>query len=99
MNSTILAAILLASGASNEAAVGIPLPPGALEPAPEAVVAAPAPAADDADLTGYVPAPEPRQVLVGRAAWYDQKFSDDPFTMSDHGRPEVVFDAGGQFAP
>lgn len=75
---------------SNSTEAGVAVPDGVLAPAPaETVTVAPAPTAP---MPTYVPPREPADLLVGRAAWLDQKYALDPMIDADHGRPTVVFE-------
>ena len=97
----LIAALLLAAPAGDAPiapipadAVSVPLPAGVLDAvAPTRPLKGPR-LADEAPerlRAPFVPAPETRDVLVGDAAWYSVKFSNDPFLASDHGEPMVRF--------
>ena len=97
----LLAALLLAGPAVDAPvapipadAVSVPLPAGVLDAvAPASPIKGPR-LADEAPerlRAPFAPAPETRDVLVGDAAWYSVKFSNDPFLVGDHGEPMVRF--------
>lgn len=98
----IAALALVGTGAKDAAAVGVAVPDSVLAPqAAPPIKGPPAPAERAVILRSdrFEPRAERPGVLVGNAAWYEQKFSADPIVRSDHGEPMVVFTSGGPALP
>lgn len=100
----LIAGLALAGADAKDAAtIGVAVPDGVLAPqvAASPIKGPPAPSERIVVLRDdrFAPQAERAGVLVGNAAWYEQKFSADPILRSDHGEPMVVFTSGGPALP